>query len=99
VTDIDSLLNVPSDTRPGSRRWVDNLAGSGTRSRMGGLSGLPEEMIASGGRDNINGVVLPDSASYEIEEVEGAGDGSAGFTSHLSEASGSLWSGLRASWI
>jgi hypothetical protein len=65
---------------------------------MGGLSKLPEETIASGGWDNINGVVLPDSALYEIEEVEGAGDGSVGFTSRLSEAPGSLWSGLGASW-
>ena len=98
MTDIDFLLDVPSDARPGSSRWVDDLAGSGTRSRTGGLSRLPEETIIGSGRDNINGVVPPDSASYEIEEVEGTRDGSVGLTSRLSEASGWLWSGLRASW-
>jgi hypothetical protein len=88
VTDIDFLLDVPSDIRPGSTRWVDNLAGSGTHSKTGGLSRLPEETITGSGRDNTNGVVPPDSTSYEIEEVEGTGDGSVGLTSRLSEAPG-----------
>jgi hypothetical protein len=98
ATDIDFLLDMPSDTRPRSTRWVDDLAGSGTLSRTGGLSGLLEETITGSGWDNINGVVPPDSAPYVIEGVEGVGDESVGLTSRLSEASGSLWSRPRASW-
>jgi hypothetical protein len=35
--------DVSSDAAPGSRVWIDDLAGSRTRSKSGGLSTLPEE--------------------------------------------------------
>jgi hypothetical protein len=88
---VDVLFDVSSDTRPGSRGWVDDSAGSGTRPRMGGLSVLPEETVTGSGWDNIDSVVPPDSAPCE-SGVDGVGDGSVGLTSRLSEAFGSLWS-------
>jgi hypothetical protein len=98
VTDIvDFLFDVPSDARLGSRGWVDDSAGSGTRPRTGGLSVLFEETVTGSGWDNIDSVVLPDSAACEIG-VDGVGDGSVGLTSRLCEAFGSLWPLIRVFW-
>jgi hypothetical protein len=41
--------DVSSDTASGSRTSVDNLAGSRTRSKTGGLSVLSEETVTGSG--------------------------------------------------
>ena len=92
---VDFLFDASSDTKPGSRGWVEDSAGSGTRPRMGELSVLPEETVIGSGRDNVDSVVLPDSAPCE-SGVDGVGDGSVGLTSCLSEAFGSLVPLIRA---
>jgi hypothetical protein len=90
--------DVSSDTTSGSRASVNNLAGSRTESKTGGLPALSEETVTGSGWDNIDKVVPPDSPPCEIEGTDGVGDGSAGLTFCLSAAFGSLWSKLRATW-
>jgi hypothetical protein len=85
---VDVLFDASSDTKPGSRGWVKDSAGSGARPRMGELSVLPEETVIGSGRE-------PDSAPGK-SGVDGVGDGSVGLTSCLSEAFGSLVPLIRA---
>jgi hypothetical protein len=94
---VDLLFDKSSDTRPGSRGWINDSAGSGARPRMGGLSVSPEETVTDSGWDNIDSVVPPNSAPCEIG-VDGVWDGSVGLAPRLSEVFCSLWSGLRAFW-
>jgi hypothetical protein len=90
--------DLSSDTAPGSRVWIDDLVGSRTLSKTGGLSISPEETATGNDRDDIDKAVPPDSPLCEIEGAGGAGDGSVGLTFCLSAAFGSLLSEQREAW-
>ena len=74
---VDSRFDVSLDAAPESGTGPDDLTGTWTRPRTGGLSVLPEETVTGSGRNNIGGVVPPDSPSYEIKGTDGTGGESA----------------------
>jgi hypothetical protein len=49
VDTVGFRSDVSSDTGPGSRASVDNLAGSRGQSKTGGLSALSEETVTGSG--------------------------------------------------